>query len=136
MTETRHEETTRRVGISAHWRFEPHRAQVLRSDDETGAIAIRLPSGEELQEHQVHECTYLLVVDGEIEIAQDGSSVTGGIGLLSPFEPNDRRTLRALSDARFVLVLAPWPGVHPSRVAQARAQGSRVGGGPAGAGIG
>ena len=43
--------------ISAHWRFEPHRAQVLRSDDETRAIAIRLPSGEELQEHQVHERT-------------------------------------------------------------------------------
>ena len=79
-----------------HWdirslAIEPHRTQVLRSDDETRAIAIRLPSGEELQEHQVHERTYLLVVDSEIEIAQDGSSVTGGIGLLSPFEPNERR---------------------------------------------
>jgi len=115
--------------------IEPHRAQVLRSDDETRAIAIRLPSGEELQEHQVHERTYLLV-GGEIEIAQDGRSVTGGIGLLSPFEPNERRTVRALSDARLVLVLAPWPGVRPSGVAQARARGSRVGGsgrGPAGA---
>jgi hypothetical protein len=28
---------------------------VLQSDDETRAIAIRLRSGEELQEHQVHE---------------------------------------------------------------------------------
>jgi hypothetical protein len=53
-----------------------------------------LPGGEELQGHQVHERTYLLVVDGEIEIeiAQDGSSVTGGIGFLSPFEPDERRT--------------------------------------------
>jgi hypothetical protein len=37
---------------------------------------------------------------------------------LAHFEPNERRTVRALSDARLVLVLAPWPGVgHPSWVA-------------------
>jgi quercetin dioxygenase-like cupin family protein len=117
--------------------IEPHHPQVLRSDDETRAIAIRLPSGEELQEHQVHERAYLLVADGEIEISQDSNSVTGGTGFLSQFEPNERWTVRALSDARLVLVLAPWPGVgHPSRLAQPRAQGFRVGGsgrGPAGA---
>jgi redox-sensitive bicupin YhaK (pirin superfamily) len=107
--------------------IEPHHPQVLRSDDETRAIAIRLPSGEELQEHQVHERTYLLVADGEIEIPHDGNSVTGGSRFLSHFEPNERRTVRALSDARLVLVLAPWPGVgHPSRVAQPRAQGEHV----------
>ena len=46
----------------------PHHPQVLRSDDETRAIAIHLPGGEELQEHQVHERTYLLVASGEVEI--------------------------------------------------------------------
>jgi len=103
--------------------IEPHRPQVLRSDDETRAIAILLPSGEELQEHQVHERAYLMVADGEIEISQDGNTVTGGSGFLSHFEPSERWTVRALSDARLVLVLAPWPGVgHPSRVTQARAQ--------------
>jgi hypothetical protein len=35
----------------------------VRSVDETRAVAIRLPSGEELQEHQVHERTYLFVAD-------------------------------------------------------------------------
>ncbi|HUA48417.1 MAG TPA: cupin domain-containing protein [Solirubrobacteraceae bacterium] len=96
--------------------IEPHHPQVLRSDDETRAIAINLPAGEELQEHQVHERTYLIVVDGEIEIAQDGRTTSGGAGLLSHFEPNERRTIRATSDARLVLVLAPWPGEgHPSR---------------------
>jgi quercetin dioxygenase-like cupin family protein len=97
--------------------IEPHHPQVLRSDEETRAIAIHLPAGEELQEHQVHERTYLLVADGEIEVAQDGQTVTGGAGFLSHFEPNERRTVRARSDARLVLVLAPWPGVgHPSRL--------------------
>jgi quercetin dioxygenase-like cupin family protein len=95
--------------------IEPHHPQVLRSDAETRAIAILLPAGEELQEHQVHERTYLLVAGGEIEVSQDSQTVIGGQGFLSHFEPNERRTVRARSDARLVLVLAPWPGVgHPS----------------------
>src|SRR5437763_5363236 len=89
---------------------EPHRPVVLRSDHETRAIAIHLPAGEELQEHQVHERAYMLVAEGEIEISQDGEQVTGGPGLLSAFEPNERRAIKALSDARLVLVLSPWPG--------------------------
>jgi quercetin dioxygenase-like cupin family protein len=96
--------------------IEPHHPQVLRSDAETRAIAISLPAGEELQEHQVHERTYLIVVDGEIAISTDGGSVSGGAGFLSHFAPNERRTIQARSDARLVLVLAPWPGEgHPSQ---------------------
>jgi quercetin dioxygenase-like cupin family protein len=98
--------------------FEPHQPKVLRSDEETRAIAIHLPAGDELQEHQVHERTYLLVAAGEVEISQDGHSESGGAGFVSHFEPNERRTIRALSDARIVMVLSPWPGVgHPSRAA-------------------
>jgi quercetin dioxygenase-like cupin family protein len=96
--------------------IEPHHPQVLRSDDETRAIAIRLPAGEQLQEHQVHERTYVIVVEGEVTISTDGDAVSGGPGLLSHFAPNERRTIEARSDARLVLVLAPWPGEgHPSR---------------------
>lgn len=98
--------------------IQPHHPQVLRSDQETRAIAIHLPAGEELQEHQVHERTYLVVADGEIEISSDERTIRGGAGSLSHFEPNERRTVKAASDARLVLVLAPWPGVgHPSRLA-------------------
>jgi quercetin dioxygenase-like cupin family protein len=96
--------------------LEPHHPQVVRSDQEMRAIAIVLPAGEELQEHQVHERAYLFVADGEIEIDHDGSSVTGGCGFVAQFDPNERRAVRAVSDARLVLVLAPWPGVgHPSQ---------------------
>jgi quercetin dioxygenase-like cupin family protein len=98
--------------------IEPHRPVVLRSDEESRAIAIRLPAGEELQEHQVHERAYLLVADGRIEVSQDGTTVAGGAGFLSHFAPNERRTVRAVTEARLLLVLAPWPGVgHPSRAA-------------------
>jgi quercetin dioxygenase-like cupin family protein len=96
--------------------IEPQQPQVLRSDEETRAIAIQLSAGQELREHQVHERAYLFVADGEVEISQDGRVVSGGPGLLSHFEPAERHAVRAVSDARLVLVLAPWPGVgHPSR---------------------
>ena len=102
--------------------IEPHHPLVLRSDEETRAIAILVPEGEELGEHQVHERAYLLVADGEVEITKDGSSVRGGAGFLTHFAPNERHAVRALTDARLVLVLAPWPGEgHPSRVVAARA---------------
>jgi quercetin dioxygenase-like cupin family protein len=96
--------------------LEPRHPQVLRSDDETRAIAINLPAGEELQEHQVHERAYLLVADGEVEVEQGGQTTSAGPGFLAHFAPNERREVRAKGDARIVLILAPWPGEgHPSR---------------------
>ena len=93
----------------------PHQPEVLRSDGEARVIAINLPAGEELQEHQVHERAYLVVADGEVEVDGGGSTETGGPGYLAVFDPNERHEVRARSDARIVLILAPWPGEgHPS----------------------
>jgi quercetin dioxygenase-like cupin family protein len=96
---------------------EPHHPQVLRSDDGAArAIAIHLPAGEELQEHEVHEHAYLVVVDGEVELRNGGDTTRGGAGLLAYWSPQERHEVRAASDARLLLVLAPWPGEgHPSR---------------------
>jgi quercetin dioxygenase-like cupin family protein len=96
---------------------EPHLPQVLASDDEGRLIAITLPAGERLQEHQVHERAWLVVVSGQIEIDDaDGGSVSGGAGLLAAFDPNERHEVRATEDSRLLLVLSPWPGVgHPSQ---------------------
>jgi redox-sensitive bicupin YhaK (pirin superfamily) len=94
----------------------PHHPEVLRSDDETRVIAINLPAGEALQEHQVHERAWLVVADGQIEVEQGGRTVSGGSGFLAHFEPAERREVRARSDARLILLLSPWPGDgHPSR---------------------
>jgi quercetin dioxygenase-like cupin family protein len=93
----------------------PHQPEVLRSDGEARVIAIQLPAGEELQEHQVHERAYLLVVDGEVEVDGGGGTETGGPGYLAVFDPKERHEVRAQSDSRLVLILAPWPGAgHPS----------------------
>ena len=95
---------------------EPHFPQVLRSDDSTRAIAINLPAGEELQEHQTHESAYLVVASGAVEVQDGGDTETGGPGYVAHFEPHERREVRAKEDSRLVLLLAPWPGEgHPSR---------------------
>ncbi len=94
---------------------EPHQPQVLHTGEEGRTIVINLPAGEELQDHQVHERAHVVVVSGEIEIEIDGGEVvTGGAGLLAVFDPNERHEVRARTDARLLLVLAPWPGPgHP-----------------------
>ena len=104
--------------------IQPHHPVVLRSDEEARVIAIHLPAGEELQEHQVHERAYLMVVDGEIEVDGGGATERGGPGYLACFDPNERHEVRATSDARLVLTLAPWPGEgHPSQRAANGAPG-------------
>jgi quercetin dioxygenase-like cupin family protein len=95
---------------------QPHRPEVLRSDDEGRVIAINLPAGEALNEHQVHERAWLVVAEGEIEVEQGGQTVRGGPGFLAHFAPAERHEVRATSDARLILLLSPWPGDgHPSR---------------------
>jgi quercetin dioxygenase-like cupin family protein len=94
---------------------EPHQPKVLRSDAEARVIAINLPAGEELGDHQVHERAWLVVADGEVEVVQGDNTERGGCGFLAHFQANQRHEVRATSDALLVLILAPWPGVgHPS----------------------
>jgi redox-sensitive bicupin YhaK (pirin superfamily) len=89
----------------------PHHPKILHSArGEARSILINLPAGEELQEHEVHERAYVVVVDGEVDL----NGVTGGTGLAAVFDPQERHTVRATTDARLLLVLAPWPGNgHP-----------------------
>jgi quercetin dioxygenase-like cupin family protein len=96
--------------------LQPHQPQVLRSDDEARVIAINLPAGEELGAHQVHERAWLVVADGDVEVTEGDQTEAGGPGFLVHFQANQRREVRAKSDARLVLILAPWPGEgHPSQ---------------------
>jgi redox-sensitive bicupin YhaK (pirin superfamily) len=96
---------------------QPRQPQVLDSEAEGRAIVIQLPKGEQLQEHQVHERAWMLVTDGEIEVADTGGgSVKGKTGFLAIFDPKERREVTATSDARLLMILSPWPGEgHPSQ---------------------
>jgi quercetin dioxygenase-like cupin family protein len=95
--------------------IEPHHPLVLHSSQgEARSIALLLPAGEQMQDHTNHERTYLVVVDGEIEVDEGGDTVRGGPGFVATFGPQERRGIRAATDARLLMVLAPWPGEgHP-----------------------
>jgi mannose-6-phosphate isomerase-like protein (cupin superfamily) len=94
---------------------EPHQPQILASADDARTIVLHLPAGEELQEHEVHERARVVVVDGEVDVtASSGETVPAGAGHLFEFDPGERRTIAARSDARLLLILTPWPGDgHP-----------------------
>ena len=94
---------------------EPHQPQILASADDARTIVLHLSAGEELQEHEVHERARLVVVDGEVDVTTaGGAAAAASAGHLFEFDPGERRTIAARTDARLLLVLTPWPGDgHP-----------------------
>ena len=84
--------------------------QVLMTDDGTRAIAIRLEAGQSLDDHQVRERAWLVIVEGEAEIRCRGDVVRGGVGTLATFAPGERHAVSSEQGARVLLLLAPWPG--------------------------
>jgi quercetin dioxygenase-like cupin family protein len=63
----------------------------------------------------VHERAWVIVVSGEVAISSErGEPVSGGPGLMVQFEPGERHSVDAVSTARIMLLLTPWPGDgHP-----------------------
>lgn len=103
-----------------HWELgslplRPHSPEILSTTDEARAIVLEIPAGESLTDHQVHERAWVTVVAGEVETTTaGGEQVQGGVGLLMEFEPGERHAVRALTTARLLLLLTPWPGQgHP-----------------------
>ena len=95
---------------------QPHKPEVISTEDEGRAVVIELPSGEKLGDHQVHERASVVVISGKVEFEDSsGESVSGGPGLLAVFDPKERHEVRAAEDSRLLLMLSPWPGPgHPS----------------------
>lgn len=93
----------------------PHEPQILSSASDARVIALSLPAGEELQEHEVHERARVIVLEGEIEVSTpSGESASASASHLFEFDPGERRTIAARVDARLLLILTPWPGDgHP-----------------------
>lgn len=107
---------------------QPHLPQILSTTEDARAIVLHLPAGERMQEHEVHERAWVVVVDGEVELTAmaTGERVAGGPGLMLEFDPGERHEVTARSDARLLLLLTPWPGDgHPGAMtleAKARAR--------------
>ncbi|HEY6888244.1 MAG TPA: cupin domain-containing protein [Solirubrobacter sp.] len=95
--------------------LQPHAPKILSSTNDARAIALALPAGQSMQDHQVHERAWVSVLTGEVEITTTaGERIVGGPGLVVEFDPAERHAVRAVSDARLLLLLTPWPGAgHP-----------------------
>jgi len=94
--------------------LKPRLPEILSSSEDARAIVLDLAAGEGLEEHEVHERAFLVVVSGQVEVGSGGTSTVGGAGTLVEFEPRERHEVRARSDARLLLLLTPWPGEgHP-----------------------
>lgn len=92
----------------------PQQAHILSTTDDARAIILRLPAGERMQEHEVHERAWVVVVEGEVEVRAGDERTLGAPGALFEFAPHERHELAARSDARLLLLLTPWPGEgHP-----------------------
>jgi len=95
---------------------EPRQPRILASGDDARSIVLNLPEGEEMQEHEVHERARLIVIDGVVDVSTESGEdfADARAGHLFEFDPGERRTIVARSDARLLYVLSPWPGDgHP-----------------------
>lgn len=93
--------------IEAAGRREP---RVLFSTPQCRGVVLDLHAGECLGDHGVHERAVLQIVSGEVVVHSGEQQVTCGEGTLITFDPDERHGIEATSDARLLLVLAPWPG--------------------------
>ncbi len=83
---------------------------VVHTQDEARAVLIGLDPGQALGDHQVHERSWIVVLDGRVQIEAGGESVDAGPGYLAWFDANERHSLATEDGARILLLLAPWPG--------------------------
>ena len=88
----------------------PHRPDVLLSQDGgSRGIATFLPAGDLWQDHETREAAWVVVVQGEVEVEHESRSHRAATGHVFHFAEHERREIRAVSDARFLMVLAPYP---------------------------
>ncbi|HEV2769595.1 MAG TPA: hypothetical protein VGV40_05355, partial [Solirubrobacteraceae bacterium] len=76
----------------------PHVPHIISSTEEARAIVLDLPAGQQMHEHQVHERTWIVVIEGEVEVsASPQASAAGGPGFLFEFAPQERHEVVARS---------------------------------------
>src|SRR3954451_12519230 len=82
--------------------------EVPHSDEGAArVIAINLPAGEALGDHEVHEHAWLHVHRGSVEVGNGAETTTASAGSLVHWPPQERHTVTAAEDALLALILAP-----------------------------
>ena len=83
---------------------------VVHQDAGARAVLVSIEPGQALGDHQVKENTWVVVIDGDVQVGAGGETVEIGPGGLLRFEPGERHSLSSTGGARVLLVLTPWPG--------------------------
>ena len=83
---------------------------VVHSQDEARAVLIGLEPGQALGEHQVHERSWVLVLEGRVRFESGDETFDAGPGSLVWFDAGERHSVSTDEGARILLLLAPWPG--------------------------
>jgi quercetin dioxygenase-like cupin family protein len=83
--------------------------RVLFSSAECRLVALDLGAGEKLSDHHVRERAVLHVISGSVAVDAAGEAVDCPTGTLMTFDPGEHHAVRGISDARLLLILAPWP---------------------------
>jgi quercetin dioxygenase-like cupin family protein len=86
--------------------------RVLFTSPECRAVIVELERGEVMGDHRVRERAVVQVVGGRVEIESSGERVECDTGTLVTFEPAERHSVRALTESRLLLMLAPWPAAR------------------------
>lgn len=90
--------------------LEVHKPSILHSDEGAArGIALLLPAGDQLQDHETRESAWIVVTVGELEVEGADGTKAVGAGAVLHFEAHERREIRATTDARLLIILAPWP---------------------------
>jgi quercetin dioxygenase-like cupin family protein len=92
--------------------------RVLFTSPECRAVVIDLRGGGELGDHHVRERAVVEVVSGRVSVECLGETVDCETGTLLTFDPGERHAVRALADARLLLLLAPWPAAKHNTEAE------------------
>jgi quercetin dioxygenase-like cupin family protein len=83
--------------------------RVLFTSPECRAVVVDLRAEEALGDHNVRERVVVHVVSGQVSVESRGETAACSAGTLVEFEPGERHSVRAISAARLLLLLAPWP---------------------------
>jgi quercetin dioxygenase-like cupin family protein len=110
-THTTDEEAAVRTWDLTSIDVEAGQPEVLHSVPQGRAIAINLPAGTALDDHEVHEAAWLIVASGKVRVASEKDEAADHIGAggFIVFDPRERHDVSAEEDSRLLLLLTPWP---------------------------
>jgi quercetin dioxygenase-like cupin family protein len=101
-------------------RLDRQMPRVLFSSPECRVVVVDLGNGEEIGDHRVRERAVAEVTIGRVVIESSGETAECDAGTFVTFDPVEEHCVRALADARLLLVLAPWPAAEHDTEAEQR----------------